>query len=95
MIDRIIFEELCHGEVKPKSQEALLNIVVRADSRYMDNGGAGFDGVILGCTELEMLMRPDVASGWFIVKPKHQHHFRFVDSTQAHIDKLVDLCLSK
>ncbi len=91
-IDRIIFEELCHGIVDPKSQECFLDIILRADSRDMRNGGTGFDGVILGCTELEMLLRniPE----YLIVNLKHQHHFEFVDSTQVHIDSLVELSLS-
>ena len=91
-IDRIIFEELCHGEVDDESRHTILNAVVRADSRDMDNGGSGFDAVILGCTELELLF--DEGLEYIIGKPKYHHHFEFVNSTQAHIDKLVDLCLS-
>ncbi len=89
-IDRIIFDELCHGVVKPESENRLLNIVVSADDRDMDNGGTGIDGFILGCTELEMLFSGEP---YFLVKPRHEHHYKFINSTQAHIDKIVDLCL--
>ena len=89
-IDRIIFDELCHGVVKPESENRLLNIVVSADDRDMDNGGTGIDGFILGCTELEMLFS---GGPYFLVKPRHEHHYKFINSTQAHIDKLVELCL--
>ncbi|MEE0887835.1 MAG: amino acid racemase [Candidatus Saccharimonadaceae bacterium] len=89
-IDRIIFDELCHGVVKPKSENRLLNIAANADDRDMDNGGTGIDGFILGCTELEMLFSGEP---YFFIKPRHKHHFKFINSTQAHIDKIVELCL--
>ena len=89
-IDRIIFDELCHGIVKPESENRLLNIAANADDRDMDNGGTGIDGFILGCTELEMLFS---GGPYFFIKPRHKHHFKFINSTQAHIDKIVELCL--
>lgn len=89
-INRIIFDELCHGIVKPESENRLLNIAANADDRDMDNGGTGIDGFILGCTELEMLFSDEP---YFFIKPRHEHHYKFIDSTQAHIDKIVELCL--
>ena len=91
-IDRIIFEELCHGVSDDDSKHTVLNAIVHADSRDMDNGDIGFDAVILGCTELEMLF--DEEEEYFISNPKHHHRYEFVNSTQAHINKLVELCLS-
>ena len=92
-IDRIIFDELCHGIVKSESAEDVMSILMQSDSRDQDNGGTGFDAVILGCTELGTLIEV-LSDGYIIVKPKHEHRFEFVDSTQVHIDKLVNLCLS-
>jgi aspartate racemase len=48
-LHRIIYEELCLGVVKPASKAAFLEMI--ADLRAQ-----GADGVILGCTELGMLL---------------------------------------
>lgn len=88
-INRIIFDELCHGKVTDKAVSAFLNIAYRANHRDIESGNAGFDGVILGCTELNMLV-PDES---IMVKPEYQSHFQFIDSTEAHIERLAELCL--
>ncbi|MBR3256685.1 aspartate/glutamate racemase family protein [Candidatus Saccharibacteria bacterium] len=77
-INRIIFEELCHGIVTPESKEFMMNFAYQfpADSDERP------DAIILGCTELNMILEPDDVD------------VPLVDSTQAHIDKLVELCLS-
>ena len=93
-LNRIIFDELCHGEVKDESQIAFLNMILCADCRDIDNGGGGFDAVILGCTELAMLLE-NTSEIFFATDSKHKHHFCFIDSTQAHIDKLVEMCLEE
>ncbi|MCJ8509926.1 aspartate/glutamate racemase family protein [Rhizobium lemnae] len=49
----IIFEELCRGEVRPDSRRRLLDICERAQAR-------GVDSVILGCTELSLLVQPNM-----------------------------------
>ncbi|MGH8397037.1 MAG: aspartate/glutamate racemase family protein [Gammaproteobacteria bacterium] len=46
-LHRIIFEELCKGEVRPASREAFFKIIARLAS-------AGAEGVILGCTEFTL-----------------------------------------
>src|ERR1700722_18920717 len=48
-LHRIIYEELCLGVVKPESKAAFLAMI--ADLR-----AEGADGVILGCTELGMVL---------------------------------------
>jgi aspartate racemase len=48
-LHRIIYEELCKGVVKPESKTAFLAII--ADLRAQ-----GADGVILGCTELGLML---------------------------------------
>jgi aspartate racemase len=47
--NRIIFEELVAGKIRPSSREALIAMVARASRE-------GVDGVILGCTELSLIL---------------------------------------
>ena len=49
MVHRVIYDELCQGEVKPGSKADYLRLI----DRLRD---AGADGVILGCTEITMLI---------------------------------------
>ncbi len=51
-LQRMIYEELVRGIFNPQSKAALLQIVGAERAR-------GADGVILGCTELGMLVSPD------------------------------------
>jgi aspartate racemase len=48
-VDRIIFDELCRGQVRPESRQRLADIM-----RDLERSGA--EGVILGCTELGLLV---------------------------------------
>lgn len=48
-IHQIIYSELCEGLIKPKSKHTLLSIC-----EHLQKEGA--DGVILGCTELAMIL---------------------------------------
>ena len=73
-IDRIIFEELCHGVIADGSRGILLGIMDDLASR-------GAEGIILGCTEIEML-----------VKPRH-HHLPLYDTTALHAHHAVDWAL--
>lgn len=52
LINRIIFEELVLGIVTDDSRECLLEVICR-------NKAQGIEGVILGCTELAMILQPD------------------------------------
>ena len=51
-INRIIYEELCMGILKDSSRELMLDEIQRLKER-----GAG--GVILGCTEIGLLVHPE------------------------------------
>lgn len=51
-IHRIIYEELCVGRVEPQSRAKFLEVIERL-------GRAGAQGVILGCTEISLLVAPD------------------------------------
>jgi len=74
-IDTVIFNELCRGIVEDRSRESYLEIM---------NGLAvrGAEGVILGCTEIEML-----------VKPEH-HALPLYDTTLLHARHAVEWALS-
>lgn len=76
-IDRIIFDELCKGEVKDSSREyykKVINQMIRED---------GIKGIILGCTEIEMLIK------------QSDLDIPIFDTTQSHIDSIVDYSLEK
>lgn len=76
-IDRIIFNELCKGEILTASKQSYIDIV----NRLIEENG--IEGLILGCTEIEMLLKSgDVAIPLF-------------DTTQAHINSAVEYCLEK
>lgn len=51
-LHRIIFEELCRGRIDDESRRAGLAIIERLAAR-------GATGMILGCTELGLLFRPE------------------------------------
>lgn len=48
-VDRVIYEELCRGRVLPESRAACLAVVAELVAR-------GAEGVILGCTEIGLLI---------------------------------------
>ncbi len=49
-VHRVIYEELCRGEINPQSREAYLDIVTSLSER-------GAQAVILGCTEIGLLIQ--------------------------------------
>jgi aspartate racemase len=49
LMHRVIFEELCRGRVLDASRDAIVALIVRQQA-------AGADAVILGCTEIGMLI---------------------------------------
>jgi aspartate racemase len=51
VVHRVIYDELCRGVVSEDSRKAYREIIGRLV-------GAGAEGVILGCTEIELLIRP-------------------------------------
>jgi aspartate racemase len=50
-INRVIFDELCNGVVRDDSRQAILRIIGALVE-------AGCQGIILGCTEIPMLVQP-------------------------------------
>jgi aspartate racemase len=72
----IIFGELCQGVVRNTSRQRYLDVIAKAKA-------AGADGVILGCTEIGLLIGPD--------------HFDLptFDSTLLHADSAVAFALGQ
>jgi len=76
VVDRIIYEELCHGKIESGSRRAYLKIIEGLTGR-------GAEGIVLGCTELPLLIRPeDVLAPLF-------------DTTRLHAEATVKLALSE
>jgi len=54
LVHKVIYEELCLGQVREDSRRAFQAVVAGLVAR-------GAEGVILGCTEIGLLLRPDDA----------------------------------
>ena len=52
LVHRVIYDELCRGVVREESRQAYVEVVDRLLSR-------GAQGIILGCTEIELLIAPE------------------------------------
>jgi aspartate racemase len=52
LVQRVIFEELCRGEFRDESKAAYLSIIEELEEQ-------GAEGVILGCTEIPLLVKPE------------------------------------
>ncbi|WCK55223.1 aspartate/glutamate racemase family protein [Aneurinibacillus sp. Ricciae_BoGa-3] len=73
-VNRIIYEELCLGRVMDSSRDCLMNIISRNKER-------GIKGVILGCTELAMILQP-------------QHlDLSLFDTTAIHVESALNFSL--
>ncbi|MBC1457303.1 aspartate/glutamate racemase family protein [Listeria newyorkensis] len=67
-VNRIIFEELCLGVIREDSRAKMLAMIEKA-------GEKGAQGVVLGCTELELLIREqDVALPIFKTAELHAEY---------------------
>ena len=74
-VSRIIYDELCHNVVREESRTLFRSVVERLAADRAE-------GVILGCTEVELLIRPgDVDVAVF-------------PTTRIHVDAAVDFALS-
>ncbi len=74
-IHRIIYQELCLGQILPASKQRYLAIIER-------HAALGAQGVILGCTEIGLLIKPDDT-----VLPQF-------DSTVLHAARAIDWALA-
>jgi len=76
VVDRIIYEELCQGKIIDTSRRACLKIIEGLTGR-------GAEGIILGCTELPLLISPgDVDVPVF-------------DTTRLHAEAAVEMALTE
>lgn len=76
IVDRIVFDELCHGEIRESSRAEYIRVIDGLVAR-------GAEGIILGCTEIGMLIRPsDVAVPLF-------------DTAQIHAEKAAEFALAE
>ncbi len=74
IIDRIIFEELTKDIISDKSRSVLLNIIEKLKKD-------GADGVILGCTELPLIISQEISP------------ISLFNSTEIHIKKAFEFAL--
>ncbi len=88
VLNSIIFDELCYGEVKEESVEWYQSVL---KNTLAENP---VDGIILGCTELSMLIKPFTLSH---MQSLWQHNnnqpFIVIDSTEAQISAIAQVCL--
>jgi aspartate racemase len=76
VVHRIIYDELCRGKVRDLDRQSCLQIIDKLTKR-------GAEGIVLGCTELPLLIRPgDVRVPVF-------------DTTRLHAKAAVELALSE
>jgi aspartate racemase len=72
----IIYQELCNGRIEDASRRACLKIIEALIGR-------GAEGIILGCTELPLLISPaDIAVPVF-------------DTTRLHAEAAVEMALAE
>lgn len=50
-INKIIYEELCRGQILPESRQFFLEVIERLRDRSVE-------GIVLGCTEIPLLVEP-------------------------------------
>ena len=82
-LDHIIFDELCRGIVSLESRKYIL-LLLKDCLEKMSSLGPPVDGIVLGCTELDMIL-DDYAADYL--------QCQLIDSTQAHIEKIVEMAL--
>ncbi|MGM0605648.1 MAG: aspartate/glutamate racemase family protein [Halobacteriota archaeon] len=74
-VDRIIFEELTSGEIRTESRDRYLDVID-------DLVASGADGIVLGCTEIELLVDQEA----YPAVP-------LFDTTALHVDHAVNVAL--
>ena len=74
IINNIIFNELCHGKFNLNSKKNIINIINKSLSQ-------GCKGVILGCTELGLLIKQEDVN------------IKIFDTTEIHAKKAAELAL--
>lgn len=75
LVHTVIYDELVHGVVRDESRTAYLDVVARLVER-------GADAVVLGCTEIDLLLRDGDAA------------VPLLDSTRLHCEALADIVIN-
>jgi aspartate racemase len=75
LVHQVIYDELCLGIVKEDSRRAYRRVIGELVAR-------GAEGVLLGCTEIDLLIGPDDAP------------VPVFDTTRLHAERAVDLALT-
>lgn len=75
LVDRIIFDELTRGVIEQRSRMAYADIIGRL-------AGDRAEAVVLGCTEIELLVRPEDSP------------IPVLDSMRVHAEAAVQACLA-
>ena len=75
LVHDVIYEELCRGRVLDGSREQYRRVISQLEA-------AGADGIIYGCTEIDLLVGP------------HDAAVPVFDSTRIHVEAAVDWALA-
>lgn len=75
VVHRVIFDELTHGRLEDASRKEYLRIIHELADR-------GAEGIVLGCTEISLLVSPDDLPD-----------VALYDTTALHVDRAVQLAL--
>jgi aspartate racemase len=74
-VHRVIYDELCVGKIEDRSRDEYRRIM-------RELAGRGAEGILLGCTEIDLLVGPEDAP------------VPVFDTTRLHVQKAVELALS-
>lgn len=89
-LNTIIFDELCKGKIKQKSQIWYLNMIQETLNRRP------VDAIILGCTELAMLYNEcDLSRHIEGSGANNDLPLAVIDSKRAHIQGIAEACLGQ
>ncbi len=72
LVNNIIYDELCHGHIIDSSREIYKDVIADLEKE-------GADGVIMGCTEITLLIDQDDSS------------IPLFDTTKIHVEKALEL----
>ncbi len=75
VVNRVIYDELVRGDLRDESQSSFRRII----GKLVD---AGAEGIILGCTEIGLLVKSDDAS------------VPVFDTTRIHAEQAVEMALA-
>jgi aspartate racemase len=74
LVNRVIFDELTQGRVEPDTRTECVRIIDKL-------GADSADAVVLGCTEIELLIRPE------------ETHMPVLDSARTHAEAAAEFAL--